>query len=197
MNKNEAIIKSIIVLLKAYRTFHGQINIDKAALISFRYLLGQSIRQYDIPIENYHISQAAFERWEQLSKDKIERYHYRDLVKCNNLTKLYRFKQFKGASKSGNPRKLHPNGSFVFRDMFHEDHVIPVSLILNELIKIKTVDENSVKVQLNKMHICIILKEEDRKLGRTINRTANFLDTINNVYKPKGISLSDYNFSIV
>ena len=119
------------------------------------------------------------------------------MVKCNNLTKLYRFKQFKGASKSGKYRKLHPNGSFVFRDMFHEDHVIPVSLILNELIQIKTVDENSVKVQLNKMHICIILKEEDRKLGRTINRTANFLDTINNVYKPKGISLSDYNFSIV
>lgn len=194
MNKNEAIIKSIIVLLKAYRPSPGQINIDKAALKSLRYLLGQSIRQYDIPIGNYHISQAALERWEQLSKDKIEKYHYRDMVKCDNLTKLYRFKQFKGASKSGNPRKLHPNGSFVFRNMFHEDHVIPVSMILNELNQIKTVDENSVKEQLNKMHICIILKEKDRKLGRTINRTANFLDTINNVYKSKGILLSDYNF---
>jgi hypothetical protein len=195
MNKNEAIIQSIIVLLKAFLPLHSQINIDKAALNSLRYLLGQSVRQYDIPLENYHISQAALERWEQLSKDKIEKYHYRDMVKCDNLTKLYRFKQFKGASKSGNPRKLHPNGSFVFRDMFHEDHVIPVSLILNELIKIKTVDENSVKEQLNKMHICIILKEEDRKLGRTISRTANFVDTINNVYKPKGI-MSKYFFSI-
>ena len=195
MNKNEAIIKSILVLLKAYRPLLSQIN--KADLNSLHYLLGQSVRQYDIPIENYHISQAALERWKQLSTDRIEKYHYRDMVKCDNLTKAHRFKLFKGAGKSGNYRKLRHNDSLVFRDMFHEDHVIPVSLILEELTKIKTVDENSVKEQLNKMHICIILKEEDRVLGRTINRTANFADTIKNVYIPKGIVLSNYIFSIV
>ena len=197
MNRNEAIIESIIVLLKAYRPLLSEINIDKATLNSLHYLLGQSVRQYDIPLKNYHISQAALERWEQLSTDRIEKYHYRDMVKCDNLTKSYRFKLFKGAGKSGTYRKLHPNSSFVFRDMFHEDHVIPVSLILKELIKIKTIDENSIKEQLNKMHICIILKEEDRVLGRTINRTTNFANTIKNVYNPKGILLSNYSFAIV
>ena len=39
------------------------------------------------------------------------------------------------------------------------------------------------------MHMCILLKEEDRSIGRTRGRTLNFKANVVNVYKENAIDI--------
>lgn len=189
--KNRALIDSIKRLLDAFHELSDLSNQDKTVLSGLRYLLGQSVRQYVIPSENHHVSKAALDQWKCLSKDKIENYRYRDMVKCDNLNKPKCFRLFKGANNKGAYRKLSPNESFIFRDMYHEDHVIPVSLILNELISAEKINIEMIKNTLDKMHMCVILKIEDRKIGRTRERTLDFEKNKKDVYEANEIEIID------
>jgi hypothetical protein len=74
--------------------------------------------------------------------------------------------------------------------MFHEDHVIPVSMIFAELKKSTDIKSDKIKCILDKMHLCIILKEEDRKIGRTKGRSMDFDKTISHVYKEAEICIA-------
>lgn len=60
--RNDVIIKSIECLLAGYKKEMALQNPNKKDLWFLRYLLGQSIRQYDIPGQNHHLSQAAHNR---------------------------------------------------------------------------------------------------------------------------------------
>ncbi|MBR5655766.1 MAG: hypothetical protein IKW98_03650 [Prevotella sp.] len=180
--KNEAIIKSIQCLLDEYKTEKAKPSLNKADLGSLRYLLLQSIRQYDIPAVNHHLSQAAHSRWTELTTANIMNYHYRDIVVCDNLSKPVQHALFNGSKKRGTLTTLTKGSKFHFREMFHEDHVIPVSMILDEMIEMQTINYASVEELLNKMHICVILKKEDRKIGRTKGRSLSFQETIKEVY---------------
>lgn len=179
--RNSAIIKSIKVLLNALKTLDD--------ISGLRYLLGQTIRQYDVPQENHHVSIAANNLWNKLSQKPINDFHYRDIVKCDNLNTEETVNTYKGSSREVTKRVLKQNDQFVFRDLFHEDHVIPVSFILKDLINLSIIDEESIKQCLEKMHICVLLKEEDRKIGRTRNRDNDYDQIICNVYNKAGIQL--------
>ena len=187
--KNDAIIKSILCLLTEYKTEMAKPNYDKDSLGSLRYLLGQSIRQYDIPVQNHLMSQAAHSRWTELTTANIMNYHYRDIVVCDNLSKPVQHALFNGSKKRGTLTTLTKGYKFHFREMFHEDHVIPVSMILDEMIKMQAVDYLSIESLLNQMHICVLLKKEDRKIGRTRNRSLKFQKTIRDVYNTENIYL--------
>ncbi len=179
--RNSAIINSIQVLLNALKTLN-----DKSGL---RYLLGQTIRQYGIPQENHHVSVAAINLWNELSQKPICDYHYQDRVNCDNLKNEKMVNTCKGSSRQITQITLKPNGHFVFRDLFHEDHVIPVSLIMEKLLNLSDINEVSIKNCLNKMHICVLLKEEDRKIGRTRGRSLDYGQVIRDVYNKAGIQV--------
>ena len=190
--KNRIIVQSIYRLLAGYKKMKAKGC--KKYIDSLRYLLGQSIRQYDVPEENYHISQAAKERWDELSNDCIRNYWYRKQVKCDKLTVAKRFKLYKGSEKEGKEELLNPGDPLVFRQMFHEEHTIPVSLIMNELTgssKISTMKD--IEGLLDSMHISILLKDEDRdinaKFGKTNGRSLIFSDNVKNIYNKCGITL--------
>ena len=194
--KNEAIIKSIQCLLSGYKELQGKEGDNKKEMDSLRYLLNQSIRQYDIPKENYHISVGAKQRWEELCSDNIANYSYHKKVRCDKLQSAASYLFYKGSSKEGTECPLEPRESFTFRGMFHEEHIIPVSFILQKLIEVSDVSEQTVKGILDGMHICVILKEEDRKMnsksGRTAGRTGSFAENEKNVYNECGITLLPY-----
>ena len=189
MNRNKAIINSILCLLEAHRAISSNPNHNESDLKSLRYLIGQTIRQYDIPAENRHVSVEAKKRWEELTSKCIEDFHYRDLVVCDKLSKPFHYLAYKGASKEGDERELPKGETFHFRDMFHEEHIIPVSLILKELTGMQNPRAESVEQCLNSMHICVLLKEEDRKLPRTQKRTLSFEENVKNVYGASEITL--------
>ena len=67
------LISTIKCILSGYKKLKEEAS--KKEIDSLRYLLGQAIRQYDVPKENYHISQAAKERWDELSNDYILNYY--------------------------------------------------------------------------------------------------------------------------
>lgn len=178
---NQAVINAIIALLPTYQSASGR-NAQ-----NLRYLIGQLIRQYQLPKDNWHISQAADNRWNQLTTDSIWKYHYKDVVTCDKLSSPTTYGLYKGASKTPVQTTLNKNDKFHFRQMFHEDHVIPVSLIIDELKNLNVVNVTTVTSILDQMHMCIILKEEDRKISWTKGRSLKYQQTINNVYTPAGI----------
>lgn len=188
--KNEAIIKSIQILLEAFNANKAEGNkVDNG---SINYLLGQSIRQYDIPKENCHISENAQARWDLLNvtKGNIEDYHYKKKVTCN-LSKPMCFEFYKGAEKKGESRTITKGSHFEFREMFHEEHVIPVSLIKKKLVDLNPINEKEIKELLEKMHICVILKDENRIINTMKGRTLDFEETIKNVYNEAGTFLKE------
>ena len=91
MNKNQAIINSIQCLLEADKALSSDPHHIESDVKSLRYLIGQSIRQYDIPAQNRHISVKAKERWNELTSKSIEDFHYRDLFVCDKLTQPFSY----------------------------------------------------------------------------------------------------------
>lgn len=157
-------------------------------ICSAGYLLGQIVRQYDIPIENYYISKAAEKKWNELSNDDIWKYVYRDAILCTSENPVF-VKQYTGSSRNPKENKISNGQKFIFRDIFHDEHIIPVKTIIQELFKLDELSYDNVEDILNKMCVCRILKEEDRKLSRTYNRYFDFQKTYENVYKPQHIIL--------
>lgn len=190
--KNDAIIDSILILLQEYQSEAANTRSPKkkkAKLNSLKYLIAQSIRQYDIPEAHRHLSKKAYERWNKLSTDDIMTMQPRDKVDCDKLVDAVReYRLFTGAKNDGILCEISEDG-FTFGKMFHEDHVIPVSMIFDKLAKMETIDRKTIKRILNRMHICILLKEEDRRLGRTKGRSLNYKATIENVYKRHHVAL--------
>ncbi len=189
--KNSAIIKSILCLLKAYKTEMGlpETDLRQSTLKSLTYLISQTIRHYVLPKSHYHLSQAAYERWEELSDEDIMQKHFQDHVFCDKLEGTSRqYPLFVGASKKGILTEITEEG-FSFRQMFHEDHIVPVSMIFEQMILMDKMDAEKVSALLNKMHICTILKEENNRIGRTRDRCLDYRKTINKVYTPAGITL--------
>lgn len=187
--KNKAIIKALKALLPTYQK-PSPTPACKEDAKALRYLMGQIIRQYDIPKTHWHISEGAKLRWTMLNGGNIKDYHYQDTVTCEKLHTPITYELFIGAQKTGTQTTLSNGSAFPFRQMFHEDHVIPVSLILDELAKLNYINETTIQGILNQMHLCVILKEEDRKIGRTKGRSLCFASTIQNTYTPAGVILA-------
>lgn len=189
--KNNAIIKAILILLEEYKAEKSQpktIEIE-SSLKSLKYLINQAVRQYDIPKGNRHVSRAAHARWKELSSNDILNKHYQDKVVCDRLAGTSKqYTLFIGASKKGKPTIITEKG-FRFRQMFHEDHVIPVAMIVDSLIKKGKTNEQTIKKLLNKMHICTLLKAEDHRLPKKEGRFLDFWKTINTAYDRAGIAL--------
>lgn len=100
---------------------------------------------------------------------------------------------YKGSQKNGQNVQIHPNDKVCFNDMFHVDHIVPVKLIMDELLKLTQINSQNVSNILQKMYLCRMLKEEDRLLGRTAGRTLCYNNNINNIYKKRGICVIDPN----
>lgn len=184
--KNDHIIKTITCFVEAYHSLDRNV----AEHGGIKYLLGQTIRQYAMPAEKCHISKAALEQWNRLTGFDIRNFWYREMVKCDVLEGEEILHRYIGSSsKSKNLLILHRDSVFCFRKVFHVDHVVPVSLILEELVKLDCCTTEKIQAILDKMHVCRILKSEDRRLGRKRGRTLDFEETIRNVYLPPKVEL--------
>lgn len=184
--KNKAIVELIVCLLSAFKS-SGVSETDKRDLM---YLLNQTIRTYNVDGGHLHVSEAAKALWEKLTTSKnIFDFHYKDVVVCDKLngSATCEVEVYKGSSKTWVKRVLKNSERFFFREVFHEDHVVPVAFIIDDLLRLNVLDKKSVENVLDKIHVCVLLKKEDRKVGRTKGRTDEYSYVIDNVYKPNGI----------
>lgn len=189
MGVNNCIIDTIVVLLKGYKKLCATQNVNAQHISSLEYILGQTIRAYKVPDEKTFISEAAKDRWESLTSDDINKYDYNQKFTCDKLKKSTDFLLFTGSQNKGTLTTINPGDKICFNDMFHVDHIVPVQLIKEELhgLSMSQITAQKVGRILQKMCLCRILKEEDRKIGRTAGRTLDCKQTICNVYNPNGV----------
>lgn len=160
------------------------------------YLLGQIVRQVDVPTENKHISEKAKEKWCALGLDidDIWKYKYQDTVKYTVSEKI-EIEEFKGASKTPLLRECLGNGEFKFRDVFHDEHIVPIHDILKKMIEEKDrITHEQISNYLNSIHVCRILKSEDRIILPKYNRgyDLDYKKIYENIYKNNGVIIAEF-----
>ena len=199
-NPNELLLDVIIAALKGYVATNGK-GLDndseearKSGTINFSYLLGQSIRQWQIPEENWHTSVAAMDVWKLLNKGytgriiKIKKDD--NWIICGYKEKLpkptpIKIPRFIGTTKDFSKitvDDVYNNNTkqYVFNDIFIAEHTTPVSDIKDALeicyLEFKNNNKSdsdlkdAVRNILNKIHITQILKIEDRRINNCSSR---------------------------
>ena len=194
-NINNKAIDIIIYYLNVIKskepiTAHLAINRSSAS-----YLLKQTVRQLILPREKCYLSVKAKELWDQITDEEIFNYWYRNSVRSKNQKELT-VPIYSGASKKPwEIRKLNQNDTILFREVFHDDHIIPIRLIVDRLLQLNYINYENVKNVLKDISICRMLKEEDRLISEKSKRAYNEREIITKLYRDKyGIILIDYNY---
>ena len=162
-NKDIEVIINILKLMKNPDEDANDFKIDPGGL---KYLLGQILRQLQIPQEKLYLSYRARLLWNEIrssSKDSTFDYYYQKRVIHENETPI-KVLTYKGASSTPVERLLKKDEWFRLRQVFHDDHVIPMKLIVERLVQLKEPNYENVMDILKNISVCRMLKSEDRKI---------------------------------
>lgn len=168
------------------------------ALWGVDYLLGQILRQIDVPDERRHLSDKAQELWGRLEiGEDIWRYSYQDTVNYD-LSAPVSVKRYKGASSQpeNGGEVLEGKGHFIFREVFHDEHIVPIGDILESLMSIKKeqLTEEMISDHLDRIRICRMLKSEDREIHKKYKRGCDldYERIYEKYYREKGVIISEF-----
>jgi hypothetical protein len=98
--------------------------------------------------------------------------------------------KYSGASKNALVESIGKD--FIFRDVFHDEHIIPIAVIIEELLKLKDSEITPEKVAkiIDKICICRITKEEDRKITPRYKRSSDLSEAYETAYKPNQVKIT-------
>ena len=153
-----------------------------------KYLLGQVLRQYRINDNHIFISVAADKLWKEITDKEMKDYHYTMKV---TTKKDCRLKLYTGASKQAKETDLKSGSTFQYRQVFHDEHVIPIADIIDKLINLDNLNHGNVQEILNNIYICRMLKMENANL-RHAGRPWNVVETIEKIYNIEGIEIVNW-----
>jgi hypothetical protein len=158
---------------------------------NIKYLLNQLLRQFDTPKERLHISKEAQKLWQSIMGDEdINKYYYREKVTVKYGGAI--IQEYKGSeSESYSERTLKERDTFIFKDVFHLEHIVPVSIIIKKLTALDETEltyENVDRI-LSQIHICRMLKKEDRDIKEKYARPESYDEVIKKIYHKHGIYL--------
>ena len=165
----------------------------RSGTINFSYLLGQSIRQWQVSIDNWHTSRSAMEVWHLLGgvvehgvmvvdikREKIP-CGYKEQFICKQ-PKIEKIPRFEGTNKKYGSIKnllISAGAPYVFNNIFIAEHTTPVSDIKDALVACYRIlkEEGQLKELrsqvlniLGKIHITQMLKIEDRRINNNSSR---------------------------
>ena len=182
------------MIIRAFETVNDS-SYDENQIRS-KYLLGQIIRQYNIPASNWHISVKAQKLWNDIvaGEVKIDGYDFQQLFSIDENCPC---------KDVGNIR-IKKNKRYRFNQFFQAEHIIPVYVIKDELDKLVN-DKSSKKKEkiliedmrkvLEKIHICRITRDEARRLPvkREVDdsKKLDYSEYYKTFYKTKDIILVD------
>ena len=153
------------------------------------YLLNQTIRQIRLNDDQYRISSNAKELWVKIVGDNQDymNYYYNEKITIN---RDYEVALYKGSSKTPYSNEiLNANSKVEYNKIFHNEHTIPVSVIIDEILK-SDLSKDKIKEIISNISICRMLKEEDRKLSNSSKRVFNLESIYLNEYKNAGIEFT-------
>lgn len=177
-NRDELNAPLIIIIINALNGEKLQMN----NLIPYTYLLNQAIRQYIIPEENWHLSKAAKELWDSITSEDIRKYNYKQPITCDRAEQTPA-KKFVGNNSTGSDVKIKRGDRIPFNKLFSAEHMTPVADIIKELKALDDITPENVKAILDKIHICRVTKEEDRKINPKYGRDIDIEKIKNDAYK--------------
>lgn len=154
-----------------------------------RYLLNQTLRQLGLSKDKYFISERAKDLWAKITDEPIEKYFYQDKITCTKQgpisVDLYRGNE----AKSYATIHLKKNDTFTYRTVFSNEHMIPINMIINALLKEKELNYENVLEIIDKIRVCRMLKEEDKKIKRKVTRSLELEEVIKVDYEGVGIKV--------
>ncbi len=162
-----------------------------------KYLFGQFLRQYYVSKSHHFITVKAKEKWEKLTDENILDCSYRKLVKCKFDGKEYRYV---GGNNKPEEVVLNNGGEFCYRDIFHDEHIVAITDIINEFIRLEhnnQLNDTTIRETLDKIYICKMLKEEDRKIKPKYGRGLDYEYIINNIYLNSGIEIYNWKYPVI
>lgn len=189
-NSIDSAIVIIVELLKILQSEETQdhYRIEKKGS---KYLLSQTLRQLNLPESRYYISEKAYEKWKEISDKNIFDYYYQSRV--TNEFKDLTLPLYVGASKNSmGDRTIKKGATFTFRQVFHDDHIIPIKQIIIKLMELKTPNYDNVMPILKRIGICRMLKKEDRSIKNKSKRPFDEEKIINTIYQDSGITIMRY-----
>lgn len=192
--ENNVVLDIIIEFVKAVKSAKKEkevvsiINGKEYKIKAAGYLLGQIVRQYNIPEDHYYISVAAENKWKELSNENIWDFVYRDSITCTSEVPVS-VKKYKNNEKEPTEAVIKNEENFIFRDIFHDEHIIPIRIIIENLINLEELSYQSVEKVLSNIYVCRILKWEDRKIKPKSNRPFDFELVKKQIYEPEDIIL--------
>lgn len=199
--KRNRILDIIVILLNGIKNNNklvDQSSIDgELKLNGCSYLLNQTIRQYQFPQSHYYVSEKAKKLWDTISSDSIFNYTYRDTV-IKDVEGEVVIEKFRGGE--GKPyatSKIKRGDSFVFKDVFTDEHIVTVSNIIDELLSLPEYSYESIENVLNKIYICKMLKREDRSIQSKKNRSTDYREVVVSEYDKVGIKLLNFDYKSV
>lgn len=196
MEQNNKVFDIIINLMsgiKSNNLLTSKLDNEKVELYNCRYLLSQVLRQYNLPLEHYLVSKKAYEKWSKIRSDNIFNYKYRDTI-YKTTDDYVVVDKYKGSNKEPYEKDVvvKKGESFVFNDVFTDEHVVPINIIIKELLSLKNYDYLSIKEVLDKIYICKILKEEDYMIKNKSTRSIDYREVIINDYYDAGILIKNF-----
>ena len=179
----EPLLDIIIAAVKG--SIEVKIDATKDAKVNYQYILGQSIRQWKIPNDNWHTSKAARAVWNLLTDNDIKYRDYKEqfVCKCKNPIEISTFpgtaRRFEAiihknfTSEHIVRGKDQKDKKYAYNEVFITEHTTPVSDIISALKESykKHDKENTLNnlndeftTILNKIHKTQMLKIEDRRI---------------------------------
>ena len=141
------------------------------------------MRQYYIDDNHILVSKKAQELWDKIAVETdIKRFDYRKTFTSKVNTKI---EMYFGAKKDGVLKSIKENQKVVWNNIFHDEHTVPINVIIKELCLLEKLNYENVSNVLNKIYICKMLKEEDRKIKQKSDRSSNVIEVVENDYKNK------------
>lgn len=183
------ILDIIISLINGVKA-GGHIESDGQILWGSKYLLNQTIRQYSQPNDHYFISEKALDLWNKITSEDIMSKYYRDRVILDKTDGTITLKCYKGNSKHFTEWTPNKGDGLTYRDVFHDEHIVPVKMIIKELIALEHPNYENVKEILGKIRVCKMLKEEDKLIKNKSNRSTDYKKAIADNYSPQIVCIN-------
>ena len=199
MEKNKVydIIINLLIGIKNGGVLREENDAKQTVLQDCRYLLNQIIRQLKLPRDHYFVSQKARELWNKISTDSIFNYTYRDKVVKNVDGEVFVDKYRGGEGAPHKSEQLRRGNSFIYRDVFTDEHAVTVKNIIDELLLLTEYNYDSIEKILDKLYVCKMLKSEDRAIANKKNRSTDYREVIVFDYKDAGISVEGFDYKAV
>ncbi len=182
---SEEVSNYIIFLLKDYKeSLSQEYNQNEDYWMGgHKYILNQMLRQLKLPVSHIFVSERALNLWNKITDDNILEKNYRDRVKCKSEENL---PHYIGNRKTPELESLSikVGSTFTYNDVFHDDHIIPLKVIIDKMINLENsiLNRENINAIIEQIYICKMLKEEDRLITHKSKRADDLSQILDEDY---------------